>query len=65
VRVRAVVDRRPDGILALGNEALPLPKEQIADGPWVAAHSLRRGLNGEREAELRQFFGARRAEWSA
>jgi hypothetical protein len=29
----------------------------------VAAHSVRVGLHGEREAELRQFFRGHRANW--
>ena len=53
----------PDGILATANKHLPLPKEEIAEGPWVAAHSVRFGLDGEDEAELRAFFRARRSEW--
>jgi hypothetical protein len=52
-----------DGILAIANKSLPLPKEEIADGQWVAAHSVRRGLGGEDEATLRAFFRERRASW--
>jgi hypothetical protein len=55
----------PDGIYAVANKHLPLPKEEIADGPWVAAHSVRAGLNQEDEATLRSFFRARRAEWAS
>jgi len=53
----------PQGIVAIANKRLPLAKEEIADGPWVAAHSVRCGSDGESEAELREFFRARRAEW--
>jgi hypothetical protein len=53
----------PDGIYAVGNKHLPLPKEQLSSRPWVAAHSLKHGHDGEDEAELRNFFRARRAEW--
>jgi hypothetical protein len=55
----------PDGIYAVANKHLPLPKEQIAEGPWVAAHSVRAGTQGEDEATLRSFFRARRADWPA
>jgi len=53
----------PDGIVAVANKHLPLPKEEIADGPWVAAHSVNNGLHGESEHELRAYFRTRRAEW--
>jgi hypothetical protein len=53
----------PDGIIATANKHTPLPKDVVADGPWVAAHSIRHGLDGEDEAEMRAYFRARRAEW--
>lgn len=54
-----------DGLLAVANKGLPLSKEELADGRWVGAHSVRHGVNGESEAELRSFFAARRAGWLA
>ncbi len=54
----------PAGLFAVGLSALPLAKEEIADGPWVVTHSLKRGLAGETEAELRAYFRARRAAWT-
>ena len=53
----------PDGIIATANKHTPLPKEQIADGPWIAAHSVRHGVDGEDEAQLRDFFRERREGW--
>lgn len=55
----------PDGVLAVGPDALPLAKEELAGGPWVGAHSIRAGRDGESEAELRAFFRAARASWPA
>jgi len=52
-----------DLFLAVANKGLPLAKEELAERPWVAAHSVRVGLHGEREAELRQFFRGHRASW--
>lgn len=54
-----------DGVVAVANKGLPLTKEQLADGPWVAAHSVRTGLNGESEDEVRAFFRSQRASWPA
>lgn len=53
----------PDGIFCTANKSLILSKEEIADGPWVAAHSVRQGLHGEDEAALRAFFRERREAW--
>lgn len=53
----------PDGIYAIGNRHLPLRKEEVAGGPWVAAHSTNLGLEGEAETDLRAFFRERRAAW--
>ncbi len=50
--------------VAVANKGLPLAKEELAEGPWLAAHSVRCGLHGETEGELRDFFRARRADWS-
>jgi len=52
-----------DGLLAVANKGLPLTKEELAEGRWVGAHSVRHGLNGESEAELRSFFAERRSGW--
>jgi hypothetical protein len=53
----------PNGIFAIANKHLPLPKEEIAAGPWVAAHSVNWGFDGEDEKTLRAFFRAQRASW--
>lgn len=53
----------PNGIFAIANKHLPLPKEEIAGGPWVATHSVRVGLDGESESDLRAFFRAHRSAW--
>jgi hypothetical protein len=55
----------PDGIFAIANKHLPVPKEEVADGRWMMAHSVRHGRDGEDEQELRAFFRARRARWPA
>jgi hypothetical protein len=55
----------PDGIIATANKHTPLPKEEVADGPWVAAHSVRHGVGGEDEAQMRAFFRERRSQWPA
>lgn len=52
-----------DAFVAVANKGLPLSKEELADGPWVAAHSVRAGLDGESEDELREWFRARRMKW--
>jgi hypothetical protein len=54
----------PGGIFCTANKSLILPKEEIADGGWVAAHSVRQGLDGEDETALRAFFRERRQRWS-
>jgi len=51
------------GLLAVAAKGLPLPKQELAGGPWVAAHSTRVGLHGESESELRDYFRAQRAGW--
>lgn len=53
----------PNGIFAVDNNYVLLPKEEVANGPWVATHSTRHGVGGEEEEELRSYFRARRAEW--
>jgi hypothetical protein len=53
----------PEGIFAIANKDLPLPKEQLAGGPWVIAHSTRAGRDGEDEATLRAYFRDQRASW--
>ncbi|MDX6643208.1 MAG: hypothetical protein QOD76_1170 [Solirubrobacteraceae bacterium] len=53
----------PQGIFAVANKDLPLPKEQLAGDPWVIAHSTRAGRDGEDEATLRAFFREQRASW--
>jgi peptidoglycan biosynthesis protein MviN/MurJ (putative lipid II flippase) len=55
----------PGGIVAVANKGLPLPTQQIIDGPWVAAHSVNHGYHGEREAELRERFREARGGWLA
>jgi hypothetical protein len=52
-----------DGLVAVANKFLPLPKEQLADGSFLAAHSVRVGYDGESEAQLRAFFAQQRATW--
>lgn len=52
-----------DAFVAVANKGLPLAKEELAEGPWVAAHSVRAGLDGESEDELREWFRVRRARW--
>ena len=54
----------PNGIFAVGNKHLPLPKELVADAEWVVAHSTKHGFEGEGEEELRSYFRARRATWN-
>lgn len=54
----------PNGIFAVANKYLPLPKEEVADGPWVVTHSTKQGVRGEGEEELRSYFRARRARWT-
>ena len=53
----------PDGIVAVANKGLPLPTQQIIEGPWVAAHSVNHGYHGEKEAELRERFRDARRLW--
>ena len=55
----------PDGIIAVANKGLPVPTQQIIDGPWVAAHSVNHGYHGENEAELRDTFREARRGWMA
>lgn len=54
----------PGEIFAVANKDLRLTKEEIAKGQWVLAHSVRLGLDGETEHELREFFRADRETWS-
>ena len=54
----------PAGIFAVGNKHLPLPKEEVANGPWVVAHSTKFGCQGEDEVALRSYFKAQRAAWA-
>lgn len=53
-----------EGLLAVAVNGLPLPMEELSDGPWVAAHSTKVGLYGESEEQLRAFFRGRRLEWA-
>jgi hypothetical protein len=53
----------PSGIFAVANKDLRLPKEEIAAGPWVIAHSVKLGYDGEDEAVLRTYFGKQRQSW--
>ncbi len=53
----------PTGVVAVANNFLPLAKETLADKPWVLAHSLTTGRDGESEDELREFFAAARSGW--
>ena len=53
----------PDGIFAIKLRGLPLDLRELADGPWMVAHSVRRGLHGEDEATVRAFFAAQRRGW--
>jgi glycosyltransferase involved in cell wall biosynthesis len=55
----------PEGIFAVDTKLLPLPKDEVAAGPWVAAHSVKRGIGGEPEDVLRSFFRAARSRWQA
>jgi hypothetical protein len=54
----------PEGVVAVANKHLPLPKEELANGRWVACHSTRVGADGENEDELRDFFRAAKMRWS-
>lgn len=53
-----------DGVFAVDTRSLPLSKEDVASGPWIAAHSVKAGRDGESEATLRAFFRRRREDWS-
>jgi hypothetical protein len=55
----------PGGIVAVANKHLPLSKEELANGRWVACHSTRVGLAGESEDDLRDYFRAARSDWSS
>lgn len=55
----------PDGVLAIGPFELPISKEELAGGAWVAGHTVHAGRDGESEPELREFFRAARAAWPA
>jgi hypothetical protein len=55
----------PDGILAIANKFLPLPTDEIIDGPWVAAHSVNHGFHGESQEQLRERFREARRWWYA
>jgi hypothetical protein len=63
--LRAVPIGGPGELLAIGNFRVPIPKKEAADGPCVGVHSVRRGRDGESEAELRAYFRARRTEWAS
>jgi hypothetical protein len=50
----------PGEPLLVASKYLPLPKEQVLAEGKLAVHSVRRGLDGETEEELRSFFRAAR-----
>jgi hypothetical protein len=50
----------PDGPTASAQGFLPLDKHDVLEQRILAVHSVRRGLNGESEPELRAFFRAER-----
>lgn len=52
-----------DGLFAVDTRSLPLSKEEVAAGTWVAAHSVKAGCEDESEATLRAFFRRLRADW--
>jgi len=48
----------PGETIASGQGFLPIPKQQVLDDGILAIHSVRRGVDGEDEQELRRFFRA-------
>jgi hypothetical protein len=50
----------PGESLASGQGFLPIAKEEVLDRGVLAIHSVRRGIGGENEAELRAFFRSAR-----
>jgi hypothetical protein len=50
----------PGESLASGQGFLPIAKEEVLDRGVLAIHSVRRGIGGEDEAELRAFFRSAR-----
>ncbi|MDO9354808.1 MAG: hypothetical protein Q7T55_14015, partial [Solirubrobacteraceae bacterium] len=53
------------GPLAVANKHLPVPLEETVDpaSRWLVAHSVRLGLGGEPEAEVRAAAAAARTHW--
>jgi hypothetical protein len=51
----------PDGPTASAQGFLPVDKQDVLDNGILAVHSVRQGLRGESEEELRTFFRAARA----
>lgn len=47
---------KPDQSMSLGMYSLPIPKEEIISQGKKLIHSLKKGLNGETQQELRVFF---------
>jgi hypothetical protein len=52
----------PGEPFAVGSKMLPLPKEEVLREGRLAVHSIRRGVHGEPEEELRRFFAEARRE---
>jgi glycosyltransferase involved in cell wall biosynthesis len=52
----------PSHSMALALTSLPLPKDDILRLGKTVIHSVKRGLDGESQEELRAYFRARRAE---
>ena len=54
------------GPLAVANKHLPVPLADVADpsSRWLVAHSVRLGLDGEDEAQVRAAAVAARAHWT-
>jgi hypothetical protein len=48
----------PGETIASGQGFLPIPKQQVLDDGILAIHSVRRGVDGEDEQELRRFYRA-------
>ena len=52
----------PDQCMSLGMYCLPIPKEQIVSQGKTLVHSLKKGLDGETQQDLRSYFRSYRRE---
>ncbi len=53
---------KPDQSMSLGMYTLPIPKEEIISKGKKLIHSVKKGLNGETQQELRHYFKKFRSE---